>query len=201
MNQEKRKVKYDRQVKMYEKNRYNPNLVSWRRSLIGSAYGKVLEVGVGVGANFPYYLSTIELTGVDLSSEMINSAKRESLRFQFQSNFINEDVDKLSFEANSFDCIVSTLTLCSYPNPVQTLKKFQKWCKKDGYILLMEHGLSSNRLLSITQKMIDPLYIKFSGCHCDRDIRKIANLSNLQIERLETYWSGILNVIWARPSK
>ena len=202
MKKEKLIKKYDKQVKMYENNRANQKLAGLRNKIIKNAYGKVLEVGVGAGANFPYYdRNNVEVTGVDFSSEMIKSAKRAASIFQVKAEFIQKDIDELILEHNSFDCIVSTLSLCSYPDPIVTLSKFNSWCRKDGIILLMEHGLSSNPLLSFTQKMIDPLYAKISGCHCNRNIDKIIEKSNLQVDHIERYWSDIIYLIQARPSK
>ena len=200
MEKEKLIKKYDKQVKMYESNRSNQKLADSRNKIIKSAYGKVLEVGVGTGANFPYYdRNHVELTGVDFSSKMIESAKRAASIFQVKAEFKQEDIDELILEHNSFDCIVSTLSLCSYPDPIATLNKFNSWCRKDGLVLLMEHGLSSNSLLSFTQKIIDPLYTKMSGCHCDRNVDEIIAKSNLQVDRIERYWSGMLYLIWAIP--
>ncbi len=65
----------------------------------------------------------------------------------------------------------------------------------------MEHGLSSNRLLSFTQKMIDPLHTKIAGCHCNRNIKEIIEKSTLQIDHIERYWSDIIYLIWAKPEK
>lgn len=187
---------------MYENNRSNQKLARLRNKIIKNAYGKVLEVGVGAGANFPYYdRNHVEVTGVDFSSKMIESAKKAASIFQVKADFIQEDIDELIVEDNSFDCIVSTLSLCSYPDPIATLNKFNSWCRRDGIILLMEHGLSSNRLLSFTQKLIDPLYTKISGCHCNRNIDMIIEKSDLQVETIERYWSDILYLIQARPSK
>ncbi|MBB2478874.1 class I SAM-dependent methyltransferase [Bacillus sp. APMAM] len=194
--------KYDKQVKMYENNRKNQKLAGLRNKIIKKAYGKVLEVGVGAGANFPYYdRNNVEVTGVDFSLEMIRSAKKAASIFQVKAEFIQEDIDELILEDNSFDCIVSTLSLCSYPEPILTLNRFNSWCREDGIILLMEHGLSSNPILSATQKIIDPLYTKISGCHCNRNINKIMEKSNLQVDQIERYWSDIIYLVQARPTK
>ncbi|MFD2043432.1 class I SAM-dependent methyltransferase [Ornithinibacillus salinisoli] len=202
MKKEKKIKKYNKQVKMYERNRDNRVLDAWRNKLIQSANGKVLEVGVGVGANFRYYnKESVFLTCVDFSSEMIKSATQAAEYFKIDADFIQEDIETLSMEPNSFDCIVSTLSLCSYSDPVAALNKFNEWCRNDGTILLMEHGLSSNSLLSFTQKLIDPLYLKISGCHCNRDIQKIIEESKLQIHFSESYRSDILSLIWAKPCK
>lgn len=203
MKKEKLIKKYDSQASMYENSRNNPTVAGWREKLIKSAYGKVLEVGVGVGANFPHYdkQKVSEIIGVDFSKEMIKSAEQQAITNQLHVHFIHQDVDTLSMQSNSFDSIVSTLTLCSYPDPVKTLNKYNDWCQEDGAVLFLEHGLSSNVLLSMTQKVVDPLYRRFSGCHCDRDILKIMEASKLQIKHIDQYWSGMISLIWAKPNK
>lgn len=202
MNKEKRIKKYDKQVKMYEGNRKNQKLLSLRKKLIKDAYGKVLEVGVGAGANFPYYLrDKVDITGVDFSSEMIKSAKKTASDYQLNVNFIQEDIDELIFEDNSFDCIVSTLSLCCSPDPVATLNKFNSWCQEGGSILLMEHGLSSKPFFSLIQNVIDPIHTRISGCHCNRDFNEILKDSKLQVDNIERYWSDTVYLILAKPVK
>lgn len=201
MKKEKLIKKYDKQVSMYVNNQDNPTLSEWRRKLIKDAHGKVLEVGIGIGANFPYYdrERVTDICGVDFSHEMLNQARRNGRNLPMNTSFIREDIDKLVLEAESFDCIISTLTLCSYPNPLKTLNNFNDWCVKDGRVLLLEHGLSSNPLLSVTQKVIDPLFLRITGCHCKRNILALLEESNLEVENVESYWSGIVNLIWAKP--
>ncbi|SFL47221.1 Ubiquinone/menaquinone biosynthesis C-methylase UbiE [Gracilibacillus orientalis] len=202
MKKEKLIKKYDKQVKVYEKNRNHSTLSTWRKKLINKAYGNVLEVGVGAGANFPYYTEeTVQVTGVDFSSEMIKSAKQAASDYHFRAEFLQEDVDHLTLAPNSYDCIVSTLSLCSYAKPHELMNKFNDWCREDGIVLLMEHGLSSNLFLSYSQKILDPLFTKISGCHCNRDILKIVEKSDLQLINIETYWSGIVYMICAKPNK
>lgn len=192
--------KYDKHVKMYENNFSNPTLANWRKRIIPHAHGKVLEVGVGVGANFPFYpKENVHVTGVDFSKEMIQSAEKTARNLQIDADFLVKDVQDLQFKPNSFDCIVSTLTLCSYPNPIETLNKFNDWCRKGGKVLLLEHGLSNRTPLSVLQKMIDPLFVKIAGCHCNRNIMELLGLSSLQIKHSEKYMKDIIFLIWAEP--
>lgn len=142
----------------------------------------------------------VHVTGVDFSPEMIKSAKKTALDCQINMDLLQMDVDDLSFESGTFDCIVSTLTMCGYPDPVKVLNNFNNWCRKDGTILLMEHGISSNFFLSSAQKVGDPLFRKFSGCHLDRDILRMVEESNLKIDFTKSYWLDIINLIWAKPS-
>ncbi|HLR61040.1 MAG TPA: methyltransferase domain-containing protein [Lentibacillus sp.] len=200
MQKEKLIGKYDKHVKVYEGICNNRLLDRWRRPLLANAHGNVLEVGVGIGANFPYYdRKNVHVTGVDFSPEMIKSARRNASDYQIDAELLQKDVADLAFEPGSFDCIVSTLTMCGYPNPTAVLDQFNHWCRKGGTILLMEHGISSNPVLSFAQKMADPLFKKAAGCHCDRDIMKIVEDSGLNIDYKNSYWSDIIRLIWARP--
>ncbi|MFC4403889.1 class I SAM-dependent methyltransferase [Gracilibacillus xinjiangensis] len=193
--------KYNKQVKMYEKNRNNPTLAPWRREILKGLQGKVLEVGVGAGANFAFYdKASIHITGVDFSPEMLKSARKAADSHQVNTELLLKNVENLDFESNSFDHIVSTLSLCSYQNPAGVLAKFNKWCRQDGSIRLLEHGLSSNKFLSLSQKAIDPIFTKISGCHCDRDILQLVKKANIKVDRVDRYWSDIVYLIWAKPS-
>src|SRR5699024_11779133 len=85
------------------------------------AEGKVLEVSIGVGLNFPYYNRNIELTGLDFSKEMLDIARNAAKDYPFKTTFIQEDVESVVFNPNSFDTIVSSASLCAYQDPVQVL--------------------------------------------------------------------------------
>lgn len=189
--------------KCMKKIRITNALAKWRKKLLQHAYGDVLEVGIGTGANFNFYnRNTVSsVTGIDFSSEMLKIAKKIAHQLHINSQFIQVDVDELELEHNSYDCIVSTLTLCSYPNPIATLNKFNNWCRKDGIILLMEHGLSTNPILSFSQNMVNPIFKKIAGCHCNRNIQALIEQSNLHLEHTESYWKNIINLIRAQPTK
>ncbi|MFJ7728609.1 hypothetical protein ACIQXV_21050 [Neobacillus sp. NPDC097160] len=64
---------------------------------------------------------------------------------------------------------------------------------------MMEHGISTNKLLAWLQKKLDPLALKFVGCHQDRNISEIVKKSSLKLIREELYMAGYLYLIWAKP--
>ncbi|RLL45446.1 class I SAM-dependent methyltransferase [Oceanobacillus piezotolerans] len=201
MKKEKLQKKYDKQARMYDNHR-NEYLHKWRNKLLAKASGSVLEVGVGAGANFPFYQEATEhITAVDMSIEMIKRAKRRAAQYNLQTTFLQKDVDELHFKAESFDCIVSSLTVCAYPDPVSTLQRFSHWCKKDGRILLLEHGISPHAFLKMAQHAIDPLYKIISGCHCNRDILNLLKKANINVINVDRQWKGMLYVIEASPAQ
>lgn len=199
MEKSKLTRKFDRQADMYEKQRKKKSLGPWRRELLQHAEGKVLELGVGAGANFPYYSPDVQVTAVDFSSQMLEKAKNAAEEQRMQTDFMLSDIERLEFPKHTFDTIVSTLSFCSYEHPVDMFNKLKYWCKPKGQILLMEHGISFNPVFAFVQKAIDPVQYKLSGCHQNRDMLRLIQESNLHIQKVERHWKGIVYLIWATP--
>src|SRR5699024_6712187 len=159
--------------------------------------GRVLESAIGVGMNYPFYPDDIELTGIDFSAVMLESAKAASGNYRFEATFIQVDTESVEFEESSFDTVVSSLSLRAYQNPEAVLRQFQKWCRPGGRTLLLEHGLTSSRILAFFQKLPAPLTLKIVGCHQKRDITKLVRDSKLKIIKEERYMAGCLYLIQA----
>ncbi|MUK90635.1 methyltransferase domain-containing protein [Ornithinibacillus sp. L9] len=191
--------KYDKQAKKYNKRRNNDQVNKYRQRIFQEATGKVLEVAIGSGLNFPFYSRDIELTGLDFSHEMLKTAENAAKDYPFKTTLMQKDVETVKFNENSFDTIISSGSLCAYQEPVNVLNNFQKWCKPEGKILLMEHGISTNKLLAGVQKSLDPLMLKVVGCHQNRNISDIVKKSDLKLIKEERYLVGYLYLIWAKP--
>jgi ubiquinone/menaquinone biosynthesis C-methylase UbiE len=192
---------FDKQANWYEKKRKRQELKAWRQKLLREARGTVLEVAVGAGGNFPYYPPGAQITAVDFSPAMLEKAKEAAREFGLPVTFIQSDVEGLDFPPDSFDTVVSTLSLCGYHDPGRVLELFSRWCKKDGRILLMEHGISSNAIFAVLQKTIDPLAYRFIGCHQNRDIMGIIRSSGIIVEKTEHYLAETVHLVWARPNR
>lgn len=192
---------FDKQAETYEKKRMKQELGHLRRRLLHSAQGHVLELGVGAGANFPYYRNDVELTAVDFSPAMMNKARAANDRFYgLRITFIEGDVERLSLPERSYDTVVSTLSLCAYRNPEQVLRLMSRWCKPGGQVLMMEHGLGANKAVRFVQNMLDPLAYRIVGCHQNRDILDLVQSSPFIIERAERHMLGMLHLLWCRPA-
>ncbi|MCQ6562757.1 class I SAM-dependent methyltransferase [Paenibacillus mendelii] len=201
MDKEKLIRKFDNQSRVYEMRRKKQTERIWREKLIGSAKGKVLEVAVGAGANFHFYPPNVDVTAVDFSDAMLSKAKESAIASNVQATFIQSDIESISFPENSFDTIVSTLSFCGYEHPVKVLESFCRWCKPGGQILLMEHGLSSNRLIGSSQKIIEPIFLRIVGCHLDRNMITIFQQSPIHIDHMERYKFNTVHLVWASPNK
>jgi len=192
---------FDRQAQMYDRRRSKRDLGDLRERLLSGARGRVLELGVGAGANFPYYRSDVELTAVDFSPAMIEKATAANdRRYGLNAFFIAGDVEELAFPEHFYDTVVSTLSLCAYRNPAKVLSHANRWCKPEGRVLLLEHGLSSSKAIAFFQKTLDPAAYRFLGCHHNRDIFGLVQASPLRIEKAERHMAGMVHVLWCRPS-
>src|SRR5699024_12080447 len=99
--------KFDKQAKKYDNRRKNNHAYKYRQRIFREAEGKVLEVSIGVGLNFPFYNRNIELTGLDFSKEMLDIARNVAIDYSFKKTLIIEDVELVVFYPNIFDTIVS----------------------------------------------------------------------------------------------
>jgi demethylmenaquinone methyltransferase/2-methoxy-6-polyprenyl-1,4-benzoquinol methylase len=150
---------------------------TWRKGLLGSLKGKILEVGIGTGKNLPHYNKNAKVIGIDLSSKMLVRA-REKLKLLKNKNVKLKlmDAQKLKFKDDSFDFVVCTFVLCSVPNPVKVLKEMKRTCKKDGKILMLEHVLSNYLLIKLFQYVHNPITRTFFGFNVNRDT--VGNIKN-----------------------
>ncbi len=171
-----------------------------REQLFSEAGGRILEVAVGTGSNFRFYPKDAEIIAVDFSPAMIEMARKNAAEYQLNVQCLISDVESLEFDADSFDTIVSTLSLCAYLEPIKVLKNFGSWCKADGRILLLEHGKNGNLFFDWFLNRLDNWHLRSRGCHCNRDIGRILEEAKLKVEKVQKI-NLFYYLIWARPGE
>lgn len=176
----------------------------WRRDLLSQVSGKVLEVGIGTGANLPYYPKDIlSLTGVDFSNGMLKHAKEKVLsgKPDFPIELIEADIQNLPFPDNTFDSIVSTCVFCSVPDPIKGLKELRRVCKPNGQIYMLEHMRSENKIMGLALDMINPLTVRLWGANINRETLRNIEKSEIKIEKNIQLMSSIVRQLTLIPNK
>ncbi len=109
---------YDKQAADYDRRENRSWQEALRADLFGRARGDVLELGVGTGATFTHYPSTLtSLTGLDISEGMLSQARPKATSLPFPVTLQVADFQTLLFADSSFDTVTSSLALCGIPDP------------------------------------------------------------------------------------
>jgi ubiquinone/menaquinone biosynthesis C-methylase UbiE len=194
--------KYDRFSRWYDWVEGVPELLGvsrLRRSLLQHASGKILEVAVGTGKNLPYYPRECRIIGVDLSREMLNVARTRAARLSMDASLALVDAEALPFPDSSFDTVVSSLSTCTFPDPVASLKEMARVCRPTGKILLLEHGRSNCEWLARFQDRTADRHAKQLGCHWNRKPLEFLGQSGLKVNKAQRFFFGIFYQIEAAP--
>lgn len=111
------------------------------------AGAKILDVASGTGKQaFAFAKKGYDVTGVDLSEDMLRVAKRNN---KYQNiKFEIADATCLRFENNSFD--VSSISFALHDMPLaireKVLKEMVRVTKQDGAIIVVDYALPQNKL-------------------------------------------------------
>src|SRR5215831_2151050 len=133
-------------------------LQPYRSRVIGGAKGKVLEIGFGSGCNLPYYPATVdEVVGVDVSAEMLALAAPAVAGSSRKVTLFTHTAERLPFDDQTFDTVVTTWSLCSIPDPVAALREARRVLKPGGQLRFIEHGLSADPGVAMAEPIDTPV--------------------------------------------
>jgi ubiquinone/menaquinone biosynthesis C-methylase UbiE len=169
-----------------------------RRRLLRRASGEVLEVAVGTGANLPHYPEGCRITAVDVSPAMLEIAEKRAQKLGLEVTLRLMDAEDLGFSDASFDTVVSSLTVCTLPNPVATLEEMARVCKPNGRILLLEHGRSDRAWLGRLQDLREDSHARRLGCHWNREPRELLERAGLVPICAQRTFLGVFHEIEAK---
>lgn len=172
---------------------------SWRKRLWAQVEGyHILEVGVGTGKNFDYYPQDARITAIDFSGEMLKQAARKRDRKNTAVELELMDIQSLCFADNSFDTVICSFVFCSVPSAIKGLKELYRVCKPGGQVLLLEHVLSSNRLIAAVMNLLNPIVVRLVGANINRNTVKNVKACAFTSVRVDDAGSDIIKLIEAR---
>jgi ubiquinone/menaquinone biosynthesis C-methylase UbiE len=194
--------KYNRVARWYNVLNALPEVLgvkTLRRVLLRQASGRILEIAVGTGRNLRHYPRTCQITGVDFSPAMLEVARREGQRLGVKTRFLVMDAESLAFPDHTFDTVVSSLTVCTFADPVAALREMARVCRADGRILLLEHGRSDREWLGRWQDRRADRHAKALGCRWNREALELIRQAGLAVIAARRVFFGIFHVVEAKP--
>lgn len=158
------------------------SMMQARQKLLADVAGHVVEVGFGTGLNLPFYGDgVLSLTAVDPNQGMNRLAEPRIAQAKFPVAHRQISAEKMPFDNDSVDAVVSTWTLCSIPDVTAALAEIKRILKPTGTFYLVEHGLSPNHQLAKWQNRLTPVQkIVADGCHLNRDMKKIVEQAGFE---------------------
>ena len=155
---------------------------------------RLLEVGVGTGLSLPYFRPDAQVTGIDVSEEMLKLAKRRVERKQLAQvvGLHLMDAEHLEFADNSFDAVLALYVASVVPSPKRFAAEMRRVCVPGGTIVVVNHFTSDNWLLRYCEKRLAHL-ARHIGFHADFPLDQFRRDSGLEIREVRPsnlfgYW-------------
>jgi ubiquinone/menaquinone biosynthesis C-methylase UbiE len=155
-----------------------------RENLLSRASGRVLELGAGTGLNLSHYPEDIEeLVLTEPAAPMVSRLERRAKQSGHDSTVVVAPAERLPFEDDSFDTVISTLVLCTVENPRQAIDEIARVLRPGGQLLFLEHVRSdSARLARWQDRLHRPWHAFAAGCNANRPTVDLLRDSPLRVQ-------------------
>lgn len=155
-----------------------------------TAAGRTIEIGFGTGLNLPHFPPTVtSLTVIDteLMLDQIVSARIAASPIPITRMRLDAQ-NRLPFPDQSFDCAVTTFTLCSIGDVAAALAEVRRVLSPGGSFIFLEHGRSNLRQITVWQDRLNPIQKVIGvGCNMNRQIDQIIEDAGFHITRLDRF--------------
>jgi ubiquinone/menaquinone biosynthesis C-methylase UbiE len=163
--QDEQARKYDRQISFFERVLF----AGGRQWVCSQARGKVLELACGTARNLPFYGDDADVTGIELSPQMLAIGRQRAQRLGHPADLRLGDAQALDFPDESFDTVTCTLGFCTIPDTRAAAAEASRVLRPAGQILLLEHVRSPAPIVRGGQRLLEPLAVRFEADHLLRE--------------------------------
>lgn len=115
----------------------------------------ILLIGVGTGEDLPFLPTDAQVTGIDLSDDMLARARQKI--HSPATRLLNMNAEHLDFPDHSFDTVVLNLILSVVENPRQAMDEALRVLKPNGTLLIFDKFLNEHATRSPLRNLLNLL--------------------------------------------
>lgn len=155
---------------------------------INTRSGRVLEIGVGTGLSLRHYRPHLEVTGIDVSPEMLARAREKVAAggLSHIARIAEMDARALDFPDGHFDTVVAMFLVSVVPEPERVLAEMARVCKPGGEVLIINHFARDHGILSRVERFFAP-FSNLLGWHSDFPMARVLGEPRLETAEIRAF--------------
>ena len=169
----------------------------WQSKVFEDISGhKILEIGVGPGKLLLKLVQKgYDITGIELRRGMAFEARRRLKRAGYLSQILQQNIEKLPFDNEIFDCIVLTFVLAEITHLEKAILEMKRVLKKNGKVIIIAGGIpqDNNLIARILFRIVSP----HTTLHLQRNNMQYFQSAGFEARRIDFGPFNIVNKIVA----
>jgi ubiquinone/menaquinone biosynthesis C-methylase UbiE len=186
--------RYDRASEFAERRLLGTEHREW---VCSRAAGQTLEVAIGTGLNLAHYPQGVDLTGIDLSPDMLALAAKRAKALGVAVKLTEGDAQRTPFPDGAFDTVVCTYALCSVPDDAAAIAEMRRVLRAGGRLILVDHIRSSVGPILWLQWLIELVQRRTSGEYLTRRPSMHLRPEDFRIEARDRLRAGVVERVVA----
>lgn len=175
-----------------EEKRWRPH----KTRLFSAMEGQILFVAVGTGLDIRSFPPGREITGIDISSRMLEKAAPRAEAYPGRLTLRQMDVHDMAFAPGAFTQVYTSCTFCSVPDPVRGLTALRRVLKPGGHLRMFEHTGSRVFPFGAMLNVMNPVLRKF-GPEVNRDTVANVRAAGFKLLKVTNIFLDVVKTIEA----
>ncbi len=152
-------------------------LVDYREFLVSGLSGRVLDLGAGTGALFPYFdrleAPDLHVTAVEPDPNMRARARKRASGLDVDIDVVDADGEALLYDDGAFDAVVTSFVFCTIPDHERAFDEVARVLKDGGEFRFLEH-VRGDGIAGRTHDVLAPCWHAVAGgCNLNRRTHRL----------------------------